>query len=257
MSVVWLDGKFLPEAKALIPATDPGFLHGRGLFEVVRGYDGFAFRLEDHLERMRRSARHFGLRFRPPPLAPVIAELCRRNPAPDAYARITLSAGGHLLVVARRRTALPASWYRRGAKVLVAPWRRDPRAPLAGHKTLSYLENVLAHDEALRRGYADMLYVSLDDELLEGCATNVFLVVRGRLVTPALLPGILPGVTRKVVMELADVRERTVLRKELGSAEEVFLTNALIEVLPVGRPGPLTRAVAAAYRSAVLNASGA
>ena len=251
MSWVWLDGKFLPEREALIPATDPGFLHGRGVFEVVRGYGGVPFRLADHMERMRRSAPLFGVTFRPPRLEPVIRELSRRNRAPDAYVRITLSAAGRLLVIARPRRRLPAAWYRRGARILVAPWRRDPRAPLVGHKTLNYLENVLAHEEALRRGYADTLYLGLRDEILEGCVSNIFLVFDGRIATPPLRQNVLPGVTRKVVMELAPVRERILYRRDLRKADEVFLTNSLVEVLPVGRPGPVTLGLAEAYRHAV------
>ena len=127
------------------------------------------------------------------------------------------------------------------------PWRRDPRALLAGHKVTSYLENVLVHDDALKRGYADALFVGLEGEILEASVSNIFLVLRGKLVTPKL-PGILPGVTRKVILELEKVQERTVKVSELRSADEVFLTNALIEVLPIGKPGPVTQRIAEAYR---------
>jgi branched-subunit amino acid aminotransferase/4-amino-4-deoxychorismate lyase len=250
VSHVWLDGKYLPESKALIPATDPGFLHGRGLFEALRAYEGAPFRLEDHVERMRRSAEHFRIGFKPPDLSKVVRELCRRNRAPDAYVRLTLSARGRLLVIVRKRDPYPAEWYERGGEVMIAPWRRDARSPLSGHKTTSYFENVLTHEEAFRRGCADALYVGLRGELLEGCVTNVFLVAGGKIVTPRLAQGILPGVTRKVVMEIAKVRERTVRVKELWKAEEAFLTNALIEVLPIVKPpGPVTRKIMAAYRS--------
>ena len=252
MTWVWLDGKILPEDEALVPAVDPAFLYGRGVFEVVRGYGGIPYRLGDHLERMRLSARRFGIPYRVPDLEPVVRGLSRRNDAPDAYVRITLSGLGHLLVTVRPRQPLPPSWYERGARLLVAPWRRDPRAPLVGHKTLNYLENVLSHEKALRRGYADMLYVGTRDEILEGCVSNIFLVFGGRIVTPPLGQNVLPGVTRKAVMELAPVRERIVRRKEMREADEVFITNALIEVLPVGRPGPVTRRLAEAYRSALL-----
>jgi branched-subunit amino acid aminotransferase/4-amino-4-deoxychorismate lyase len=253
MTWVWLDGKVLPEEKALVPAVDPAFLYGRGLFEVVRGYDGRPFRLRDHLERMRHSARRFGIPFRVPGLEPVIRDLSRRNGVSDAYVRITLSSMGHLLVLVRPRRPLPPAWYERGAKLLVAPWRRDPRAPLVGHKTLNYFENVLSHEKALRHGYADMLYVSPGDEILEGCVSNVFLVFGGKIVTPPLGRNVLPGVTRKVVMELASVRERNVRLREMREADEVFITNALIEVLPVGKPGPITRRIAESYRSEVLS----
>ncbi len=251
MTWVWLNGKILPEERALVPATDPAFLCGHGVFEAVRGYDGVPFRLRDHLERMRLSARRFGVPFKSPDLEPVVRELSRRNGAPDAYVRLTLSAGGNLLVLVRPRRALPAAWYERGARLLVAPWRRDPRAPLVGHKTLNYLENVLSHEKALRRGCADMLYVGPRDEILEGCVSNIFFVFGGKIVTPPLGRNILPGVTRKVVMEVARVRERIVRREEMREADEAFLTNALIEVLPVGKPGPVTCGIAEAYRAEV------
>jgi branched-subunit amino acid aminotransferase/4-amino-4-deoxychorismate lyase len=248
MTTVWLDGAFLPEAKALIPATDRGFLHGRGLFETLRTYDGVPFRIADHVDRMKASARRFGFPQPSGDLDAAIRSLCRRNGLPDAAARITLSADGRLLVTTRPRRPIPPAWTRDGAKVDLVPWRRDARALLAGHKVTSYLENILVHDAALKRGCADALFVGLKDEILEGSVSNVFLVIRGKVVTPKLT-GILPGVTRKVVMELAKVQERTVKVRELRTADEVFLTNALIEVLPIGKPGPVTTRIADAYRA--------
>jgi branched-subunit amino acid aminotransferase/4-amino-4-deoxychorismate lyase len=247
MTTVWLDGEFLPETKALVPATDRGFLHGRGLFETLRTYEGIPFRLDDHLARMKASAARFKIPFRDAGVESAARELCQRNRLRDAAVRLTLSAEGRLLITARARSPLPATWYEKGAEVMVAPWRRDPRALVAGHKVTSYLENILLHDEARERGCADALFVGLRGELLEGAVTNVFLVVKGRLVTPSPV-GILPGVTRKIVLELTKVRERTVRLKELWKADEAFLTNALIEILPIGKPGPVVREVTAAYR---------
>ena len=247
MSTVWLDGRFLPESQAFIPATDRGFLHGRGLFETLRTYGGVPFRLADHVARMNVSARRFGFPFFAADAERAIRTLCRRNRLPDAVARLTLSAEGRLLITTRPRKPPPAAWYRNGAKVQIVPWRRDARALVAGHKVTSYLENILVHDQALKRGFADAIFVGLKDELLEGSVSNIFLVVRGKLVTPKLT-GILPGVTRKVVMEIAEVRERTVRLEELKTADEAFLTNALIEVLPIGKPGPRTQAIAESYR---------
>jgi len=250
MTTVWLDGAFLAESKARIPATDRGFLHGRGLFETIRTYDGVPFRIADHVDRMKASARRFGFPLPDADADAAIRSLCRRNGIPDAVARLTLSADGRLLITTRPRKPIPPAWYRRGAKVDIVPWRRDPRALLAGHKITSYLENILVHDDALKRGYADALFVGLDGEILEGSVSNIFLVVRGKLVTPKLA-GILPGVTRKVVLELAKVQERTVKLAELRTADEVFLTNAVIEVLPIGKPGPVTTRLAEAYRELV------
>jgi len=248
MSALWLNGGFHTDETPLIPATDRGFLHGRGLFETLRAYGGVPFRLKDHVDRLAASAAHFKIAFKPPPLEPVIRELCLRNQCEDASVRITASADGHLLVTARKRKPLPDAWYEKGAEVMVAPWRRDARAPLVGHKTLNYWEGIITHEEAVERGCADALYVGLRGELLEGCVTNVFLVVKGKLITPAL-PGVLPGVTRKVVMEILKAKERRVRLKELWKADEAFLTNSLIEVLPITKPGPVTRKIAAEYHA--------
>jgi branched-chain amino acid aminotransferase len=247
MSTVWLDGRFLPEKKALIPATDRAFLHGRGLFETLRTYRGIPFRIDDHVARMAASAARFRISFKARDFETILRELCRRNQLHDAAVRLTLSAEGRLLITARPRKAAPRSWYEKGARVTVVPWRRDPRGVLSGHKVTSYLENVLVHELALEGGFADALYQGLHGELLEGSVSNVFLVLDGTLVTPRL-DGILPGVTRALVMELGRAKERTLRLKDLWKADEAFLTNALIEVLPIGKPGPVGRRIAEAYR---------
>ena len=252
-SWVWLDGKFLPEKKAFIPATDPGFLYGRGVFETLRAYGGLPFRLKDHVARMRNSAKHFRIPSKATPLDRVIPELCRRNNLKDAAVRLTLSGRGHLLVTAQKVSLPPRAWYESGAEIMIAPWRRDPLAPLVGHKTLNYLENVLTYEEARKRGCADALYVGKRNRLFEGCVTNIFLIKRDKLVTPSLGQNVLPGVTRKVIMEIAPVKERVLRLREVWNANEVFLTNSIIEVLPV-RPGPVTRVIMEAYRQEVQKA---
>ena len=254
-SWIWLDVKILPENRAFIPVSDPGLLHGRGLFETLRAYDGIPFRLADHLTRMRRSAKHFKIQAKIPVLDRVIPELCGRNRLPNASIRITLTYGGHLFVTSRKLRLPVRSWYRNGCEVMIAPWRRDPNAPLAGHKTLNYLENILTYQEARKRGCADALYVGQRNRLFEGCVSNIFLVTREQIVTPSLGQNILPGVTRKVVMEIARVKERVVRLREFWNANEVFLTNSLIEVLPV-RPGPVTVEIAKFYKQAVRQAVG-
>ncbi len=264
--LVSLNARIVSEEEAKIPATDPAALYGLGVFEVLRAYRGRPFRLSDHLARMGRSARRFGLNRRsiPPSIEEQIRELCRRNLLEDAYVRLTLTGGGNFTIVTRPLESLPRSGYRLGARVLLCESRRDPRGILYGHKTLNYLENVLLRDRARKTGAADTVLLGLRGEVLEGCVSNVFLVRGGRLVTPSLDERILPGVTRKVVLELArerDIRvqERLVKAGELATADEVFLTNSLIEVLPITRVGrkrisgvgPITRVLAEAYRSRV------
>lgn len=257
---VWLDGRLVdrPAVSALDPAVQIGF----GLFEVMRAYDGAPHLLDRHLGRMRKSARRFGLRVRwsDSAIERGARSLLRALRLRSAYVRLVLTGGGTFMIRATPLPRIPAAWYRKGAAVDFAPWRRDPRAPLYGHKTLNYLENVLTVERARKKGLADYLYLSVDGRVLEGCVSNVFLVKGGRLQTPALR-GILPGVTRGVVIELAKtqkirVDERSLMPSDFERADEVFLTNALIEVLPISRvgrtrlsaPGTLTTSLAAAYR---------
>ncbi len=253
--LIWLDGRIVAASTPAIAATDPAVLHGAGLFEVTRAYGGVPFRLRDHLERMRRSAAALRL---PAPADDAVIDrairaLCRRNHLPDAYVRIEVTAGGRQFVLTR-----PLEPVRRPARVTIVPWRRDPRSPLTGHKTLNYLESVRTREAARAKGFVDALFRDLRGNLLEGCVSNVFLVRRGDLVTPPLGQRILPGVTRKVVLEIAArlgvrVFERAVPAQELRTADEAFLTNAIVEVLPIGRrAGPITRLMSMAYRSVVL-----
>lgn len=262
---VWINGRLLPECHALIPALDPATQNGSGLFDVARGYGGVPFRLDRHLARMRRSARHFGLRLRwsDAAIGRAVHEVLKANRLKDAYIRLVQTGGGTFMIRATPPPRLPTAWFRRGAAVAFASWRRDPRGPIFGHKTLNYLENVLTLERARRAGLADVLFLGLDGSVLEGCVTNVFLVKGGRLRTPAL-EGILPGVTRATVLEIARsegirASEGRVVPRDLERADEVFLTNAMIEVLPVSRvgsrkigpPGRVTRSLMAGYRQLV------
>lgn len=246
-------------------ALDPAVHIGSGLFEVTRAYGGVPYLLDRHLARMRKSARRFGFRIKPSDAAITrgAAALLRANRLKSAYVRLTLTEGGAFIIRAEALPRLPARWYREGAAVDYAQWRRDARAPLFGHKTLNYLENVLTMARARKRGLADLLFLSVEGRLLEGCVTNVFLVKNGRLQTPKL-EGILPGVTRDEVIRIAKsmklrVDERHLTPRDVDRADEVFLTNALIEVLPVSRvggrstgaPRPVTTSLADAYRRRV------
>jgi branched-subunit amino acid aminotransferase/4-amino-4-deoxychorismate lyase len=262
---IWLDGRIVPADRATVSALDPAVQYGLGVFEVTRAYDGEPYLLDRHLARMRRSARSFGLRIGPTDtdIARGARSLLRALKMESANVRLVQTGGGKFMILATPLPALPAAWYRRGAAIDFTPWRRDPLAPLHGHKTLNYLENVLTRERARARGLADCLFLSMDGRVLEGCVTNVFLASKTHLATPTL-KGILPGVTRNVVINLARslglVVDECLLRpRHFETAEEVFLTNALIEVLPVSRigshriaaPGPMTKALASAYRLAI------
>ena len=260
---VWIDGRIVPESRATVSALDPAVQYGLGVFEVTRAYDGVPFLLDRHLSRMRKSARHFGLsiRWKDAAIERGARSLLSDVGLKSAAVRLVQTAGGSFMITASKLTSIPAQWYRLGAAVGYASWRRDLRAPLYGHKTLNYLENVLTREFARAKGLADVLFLSTEGLVLEGTVTNVFLVSRGRLQTPAL-HGILPGVTRNEVIRLAKslripVQEKVLTPRDVESADEVFLTNALIEVLPVsrvgsrriGRRGALTQRLMTEYRA--------
>lgn len=266
---VWLDGHIVDASAPGIPPTDPAVLYGHGLFEVTRAYQGIPFRLDDHLERMRRSAHDLGLPALPAAstLDQAIRHLCSLNERPEAYVRIMLTAGGHHIILTRPLDIPPPQDYRKGAGITIAPWRRDPAGPFHGHKTLNYLDHVLTRKHVRAAGFADALILAPDETVLEGCASNIFLARNGDLITPSLTLHILPGVTRKVILEIAGrlrlhVHQRAVKKDELHEADEVFLTGSTLEILPIvrleksiiggGRPGPLTRLLSMAYRSVVL-----
>lgn len=264
MSYVYLDGEILPEERAAIPATDPALAWGAGAFEVVRGYNRQPFQLDAHLERLRRSARHVGLEPELPELRGPIRELFAANDLDGGRIRITLTGGGHLVVVVQAHAALPDSLYERGGALGIAPFRRDPRAPLSGYKTINYLENMRTRWDAEGRGELDSLVRGLDGEVLEGTRCNVFAGRDGALVTPPVEAGVLPGVTRRLVVELAREQglplvERPLALAELLAADEVFVTSTMMEVMPIARigetawraPGPLTTALSEAYQARI------
>lgn len=277
----WVDGRLLPIARATVPITDSGYLHGDGLFETIRIYDGVAVFLADHLARMRRSARELGVPAEAN-LAPVpsgVRDLLLRCRPRSASMRISLSweggfisrpdAGCRVTLLLREYVPPDARVLARGVALVVWPWRRAAGNPAHRHKTLSYAENMAARRLAAKARAFDALFVNDRGHVAEGTATNVFIVERGRLLTPNLEEGLLPGITRKHIITIArqigvTVRERPFPVERMLAADEAFVANSLSEVVAVssidgrraggGRPGPVTRALADAYRAEVRRA---
>lgn len=267
MPTVWLDGRYVAERDAKIPATDPAVLWGAGLFDVLHAYHGRPFRAAAHAERLERSARTFGIDPRLPDLDRVVPRLLARNGLDEAYVRVTVTAGGHRCIIARPPAALPGGARTRGVRLEIAPWRRDPAAPLSGHKTLAYYELMVAREAASRRGAVDTVLLDPEGHVLEGARSTILAVRGGTLVTPRApgrRRGILPGVTAAVVREVA-VADRIprasspVTFDDLLAADEVLVTSTMMEVVPVvkigrhtiGKPGPVTGRLARGYRALV------
>jgi branched-subunit amino acid aminotransferase/4-amino-4-deoxychorismate lyase len=279
-AAVWLNGRIVRAAAARLRVSDRGLLYGDGLFETLRVYSRHPFLLAAHLGRMRRSARRLGIPF-PGDAAywdGVIRRLCAANGLRDAAVRLTITRGvgpgllpgrgrrPTLLVEARRLDPALSAARARGIAVAVLPFGRGDDF-LAAHKTLAYLPAVLGRREAARRGLDDALYLGADGTVTEATTANLFVCHGRRVRTPRA--GILPGITRAIVLDLARrlghvVEERPVPRDLLRSAAEVFLTSSVAEIRPVvriesrvvgaGVPGPVTRALQAAYRARVLRA---
>ncbi|MHC5210788.1 MAG: aminotransferase class IV [Planctomycetota bacterium] len=269
-SLAWCDGRVLPVAEAAVSVLDRTLLYGLGAFETVRLHGGRPFLLERHVERMRRSLDAIRL---PAPaslseLTSGVPELSARLDSPSALCRITVTAGPEpvpgadpaegmrVIALLRPAPAVEAG----GVTVALAPFVHDPSSPIAGVKTTSYLTHYLQRDIAERAGRLDDLMVDGAGCVTEGTVSNVFGVRDGRLITPPLASGILPGVTRGVVLELAaelgiPVDERVLPADELEHLEECFLTGAgkclvIVDVL-VGRTMSVARPISSTLRDAL------
>lgn len=273
---VYLNGELLDSAKASVSVWNPSFLQGVGLFETLRTYGGRPFRLDIHIDRLTMSATHFKM-----PIAEVtglIPEAVRTvldaNRLSDARIRITVTppaptdpdARPVLLVTAQAVAGYAPELHEKGMTVLLCTdYRQSSLDPLTGHKTTSYFPRLAALRVAHERGCGESLWFTPQNQLAEGCISNVFLVKGGRLRTPPLETPVLPGITRNAVLRLAaeagiDAGEASCTVDDLLDADEVFLTNAIMEVMPVThierkpigneKPGAITVQLLGAYRKA-------
>ncbi|MBI2868152.1 MAG: aminotransferase class IV [Chloroflexi bacterium] len=278
---VFLNGRIVPAGEAAVSVFDAGYTYGYGLFETLRVVGGASFRLAQHIARLEDGAQLLHL---PSPstvcdLPAAIAAVLAANGLREARVRISVSLQAQealpalprerrltVLVVAMAPQPLSLSQYQRGYSAIVSAIRRNSASPLARVKSLNYLDNLLAYDEARAAGVDEAVLLNEHGHVACGSRANVFLVSHGRLATPSVASGVRAGVTREAVQELAAagrirVEERAVESSELHDAQEALLTNSVIGVMPLtgldgrpigdGRPGPLTRTIMAAYEELV------
>ena len=272
---VTLNGKLMPAEEARISVFDSGLMQGIGLFETMRAYNGRVFRLKPHLERLIESARKLGW-CNPPEMEALIdsvEQVLGATAQTDARVRLTVTTGTlrpndrdvpELTVIAAASPGgeYPAEFYRKGVTALISNYRQGGADPTVGHKTTSYFARLASLREAHSKGAFESLWLTYDDHLAEGAISNVFLVHDDELLTPPLDTPVLPGITRATVLELAEslkipVREQALTADDLTGADEVFLTNSLMEVMPVVRierepignekPGEITAKLYDAY----------
>ncbi|WP_328772876.1 aminotransferase class IV [Streptomyces sp. NBC_00286] len=254
---LWLDGGLRDIESARVSVLDHGLTVGDGVFETVKAVDGRPFALTRHLDRLTRSAHGLGL---PEPDLDEVRRACTAvldaNPMPLGRLRITYTGGlsplgsdrgehGPTLVVALGETSRRADT----TAVITVPWTRNERGALAGLKTTSYAENVVALARAREQGATESLFANTVGQLCEGTGSNVFVVLDGEIHTPPIASGCLAGITRALTVEWTGAKETELPLDVLERAEEIFLTSTLRDVQAVhrvdarelpGAPGPVT-----------------
>ncbi|MCF7936623.1 MAG: branched-chain-amino-acid transaminase [Synergistales bacterium] len=283
MSVVYLDGKYVPKEEAKISVFDHGFLYGDGVFEGIRAYGGRVFRLEEHIDRLYDSARAISLRITTgkEEMMEVVAETCRRNDLRDAYIRLVVSRGvgdlgldprkcdgnASIVCIAASITLYPEEFYEKGLRLITAATRRQYGEVLPPQvKSCNYLPNIMAKMEAVNAGALEAICMTREGYVAECTGDNIFLVKDGVVRTPHPAAGILNGITRKAVMDRAvelgyQVEEDFMNRFDIYTADEIFLTGTAAEVIPVvevdarpvgdGTPGPIARRLRGAFQEMV------
>ncbi len=247
MMDIYIDGEFAAESEARISVLDGAVQIGDGIFETIRGHLGRPAFLEQHLERMRSSAQFLQIPFAHTgeELRAILAELCSRNKAPEARSRLILTRGTlggkpSFITTAEPYTPHPPEKYAEGYVVATSSMTHFSKGILTGHKSLNYLAFSLAHKEAKRGGADEGLLLNEMGNVAECTSANIFCVKDGKLLTPDLESGILPGVVRNVVLRLATdasipVQEKPLPLEELLQSREVFITSSLRGIMPVAR----------------------
>jgi branched-chain amino acid aminotransferase len=273
---IYLNNRFVREEEAVVSVFDHGFLYGDGVYETIRSYGSRIFMRDQHLARLRRSADAIGLTIPIPEhrWPALLHEAMTRNDVghqhTDAYLRITISRGAGdigldpalcptptVVIMTKPLHPPPPEQYRFGVNLIVAKTRRNlPSALSPQIKATNFLNNILAKREAIAAGAFDSILLNWESHLTECTVSNLFFVRTGRLCTPALACGLLDGITRDIVLSLAQEAQIPIDEGHFGievihKADECFLTNTSMEVMPVtmvdghpvgnGAAGPLTQ----------------
>ena len=230
--IVYLNGSLIPCSEASISALDYGFLYGYGLFETMRAYGGRVFRLDKHLTRLARSAKVLGLPIVTLNLEDAVMETIQANQLSDARIRIAISIGEGgmvpdpsacnrptVLILAGHYQPYPEEVYQKGFRAVVSSIRRNSGSPLSRLKSANYLESLLARQEARAAGVNEALCLNEKGFLAEASMSNIFLVNDGVLRTPGEESGILPGVIRRVVLELASQMDINTVEHDISLSE--------------------------------------
>ncbi|XZE37041.1 branched-chain-amino-acid transaminase [Pirellulaceae bacterium SH501] len=279
---IYITGKFYDKEDAKISVYDHGLLYGDGVFEGMRSYSGRVFRLKEHMDRLYESARAICLEIpmSKEDMEKATYETLQKNNLVDAYIRLIVTRGAgslgldpnktsdpQVIIIADSISLYPAEFYEKGLKIITASTIRNHPAALSPRiKSLNYLNNIMAKIEGLQAGCIEALMLNHKGEVAECTGDNIFIVKKGVLMTPPKDAGILEGITRNAILDLAKelgiiAFEQTMTRHDLFVADECFLTGSAAEVIPVvtidGRPvgsgavGPVTRQLLDAFKKLV------
>jgi branched-chain amino acid aminotransferase len=269
---VYINGRLYNKEDARISVYDHGLLYGDGVFEGMRSYNGRVFRLERHLQRLWESARAIWLEIpiSQAEMGKAVNETLAANGIKDGYVRLVVTRGAgslgldpnrcsqpQVIIITDHISLYPKEFYEQGLEIVTASTMRNHPAALNPRiKSLNYLNNILAKIEGLKAGCVEALMLNHKGDIAECTGDNIFLVRRGALLTPPNDAGILEGITREAVMELAatagiTVHETSLTRHDVYVSDECFLTGSAAEIIPVvkvdnrligsGKPGPVTR----------------
>jgi branched-chain amino acid aminotransferase len=268
MPKVFLNDAVVSIDKARVSVIDAGLLYGMGLFETMRACNGVVFALDAHLDRLLGSAKKLsiGNTYTREFIAEAVNKTLEANKLREARMRLTLTGGpasvegdepkGTLLITATRLQPYPPQYYKKGVMVVLCPYKQNAFDPTCGSKTTSYMSRMLGLKFAHQKRAAEALWFTTDNRLAEGCISNVFIVKDSALFTPTLNTPVLAGVARKTVIKLARQSTIRCYEKDLNindllDADEVFLTNVVMQVMPVvkvekhdisdGKVGPVAK----------------
>ena len=282
MSWVYVNGGFVRAEEASISVFDHGFLYGDGVYETLRAYHGRIFLLDEHLARLRRSAGLIGMElpFAEAEWRALLHQTLRRNELAEAYVRVTVSRGAGdigldpglcptptVVILAKSFSPYPTRLYQEGVALGIVQVRRNSPLALSPQiKSLNFLNNILAKQEAARAGRFDGIMLNASGDLTECATSNIGMVRDGEVHTPSVGCGILDGLTRDLVLLLAKehgipVHEGRYRPEFLFAAAECFLTNTTMEVMPVrevndctigaGKPGPVTQRLQSLFQTKI------
>lgn len=268
---IYISGKYYDKEDAKISVYDHGLLYGDGVFEGLRSYNGKVFRLQQHLDRLWDSAKSIWLEIpiSKAEMAKAVNDTLALNGIKDGYIRLIVTRGAgalgldpnkcsepQVICITDHIALYPKEMYENGLTIVTASTIRNHSAALSPRiKSLNYLNNILAKIEGLQAGCVEALMLNAKGEVAECTGDNIFLVRQGKLLTPPIDAGILEGITRDAVIELArsaglEVKETAFTKHDVYIADECFLTGSAAEIIPVikvdsrvigtGKPGPIT-----------------